>query len=69
MPLIVIRGGRAASAYALKLDISRYFPSIDHAILKALIRRHLKDRQLLGLLDSIIDTAPVPDTPGHAFCR
>jgi retron-type reverse transcriptase len=40
--------------YALKLDVQRYFPSIDHAILKAKLRRHIGDEQVLQLLDLII---------------
>lgn len=33
----------------------KYFPSIDHAILKALIRRKIKCRDTLWLIDTIID--------------
>lgn len=50
--------------HVLQLDVARYFPSIDHDVLKALLRRHIKDRQVLALLDVIIDTAPVPDEAG-----
>ncbi|MEA3413655.1 MAG: reverse transcriptase/maturase family protein [Pseudomonadota bacterium] len=45
--------------YVLKADVRQYFASVDHAILKAKLRRYLKDRELLALLDMIIDTAPV----------
>lgn len=44
--------------YVLKTDIEQYFPSIDHDILKAKLRRYLKDRYVLALLDRIIDTVP-----------
>lgn len=44
--------------YCLKLDISKYYPSIDHSILKQVIRRKIKDPDLLWLLDEIIDSAP-----------
>lgn len=44
--------------YCLKLDIKKFYPSIDHAILKQLLRRKLKDADLLWLLDEIIDSAP-----------
>jgi retron-type reverse transcriptase len=44
--------------YAMKLDVKRYFPSIDHDVLKASLSRHIKDAQLLGLMNRIIDTAP-----------
>ncbi len=49
--------------YALKLDIEKYFPSVDHLILKAKLRRRLKDKQVLALFDLIIDTGPVQDAP------
>lgn len=41
--------------YVLKCDIKKYFPSIDHEILKALIRKKIADRQTLWLIDVIID--------------
>jgi hypothetical protein len=46
-------------AYALKMDIARYFPSIDRELLKAKLRRRLKDRRVLALLDLIIDSGPL----------
>lgn len=42
--------------YCLKLDIRKFYPSIDHDILKALIRKKIKDNDLLHLLDEIIDS-------------
>lgn len=44
--------------YVLKMDIEQYFPSIDHDILKEKLRRYIKDKSLLALLDRIIDSAP-----------
>ena len=41
--------------YALKCDIRRYFPSIDHAILKQLLRRKIGCERTLWLIDLIID--------------
>ncbi|MBL6986263.1 MAG: RNA-dependent DNA polymerase [Methylobacter sp.] len=49
-------------AYALKMDIKQYFPSIDHALLKQKLARHIKDAEVLNLFALIIDTAPVGDT-------
>lgn len=43
--------------YCLKLDIKKFYPSIDHAILKSLLRKKFKDKHLLCLLDEIIDSA------------
>ncbi len=44
--------------YCLKLDIRKFYPSVDHEILKNLLRRKFKDKDLLWLLDEIIDSAP-----------
>lgn len=48
----------AGTRYCLKLDIQKFYPSIDHDTLKGLLRRKFKDPQLLWLLDEIIDSAP-----------
>lgn len=47
-----------ATTYCLKMDIRKFYPSVDHDILKALLRRKIKDNRLLALLDEIIDSAP-----------
>jgi len=41
--------------HVLRADIYRYFPAIDHEILKADLRRRIACRQTLWLLESIID--------------
>lgn len=41
--------------YILKLDIRKFFQSIDHEKLKELFRRKIKDRKALWLIDTIID--------------
>lgn len=46
-----------STAFCLKMDIKKFYPSIDHDILKALLRRKFKDNDLLNLLDEIIDSA------------
>lgn len=43
--------------YCLKLDIKKFYPSVDHDILKTLLRRKFKDIDLLEVLDEIIDSA------------
>lgn len=43
--------------YCLQIDIKKYYPNIDHDILKQIIRKKIKDRRLLNLLDEIIDSA------------
>ncbi len=44
--------------YCLKLDIKKFYPSVDHDVLKGLLRRKFKDPDLLWLLNEIIDSAP-----------
>jgi RNA-directed DNA polymerase len=43
--------------YCLKIDIRKFYPSVDHDIFKAILRRKIKDADLLFLLDKIIDSA------------
>lgn len=43
--------------YCLKLDIRKFYSSIDHDILKTIIRKKIKDKRLLSLLDEIIESA------------
>jgi RNA-directed DNA polymerase len=43
------------SRYILQCDVRKYFPSIDHALLKAIIRRKIKCPDTLWLIDTIID--------------
>jgi len=49
--------------YFLKLDVRKYFDSIDHAILKVQLRRLIKDARVITLLDGIIDSYEA--TPGR----
>ena len=46
------------TTFCLKLDITKFYPNIDHDILKSLLRKKFKDADLLWLLDEIIDSAP-----------
>ncbi len=41
--------------YVLKCDIKKYFPSIDHEVLKCQFRRKIADPQVLWLMDLIVD--------------
>lgn len=41
--------------YVLKCDVRKFFPSMDHAVLKASIRQTIACRDTLRLLDTIID--------------
>ncbi len=46
-----------SSRYVLQCDIKKYFPSIDHQILKSLLHRKIKCRDTLWLIDTIIDNS------------
>lgn len=48
--------------YVLKLDVVKYFSSIDHAILKAILARRMGDGDALKLFYLIIDSS----VPNHA---
>lgn len=50
------------SPYVLQCDIRKYFPSIDHIILKELIRRKIKCPDTLWLIDTIIDNSNEQET-------
>ncbi|MGE3538492.1 MAG: reverse transcriptase domain-containing protein [Candidatus Tectimicrobiota bacterium] len=53
--------------FALKGDIRQYFASVDHGVLKGLLRRKLKDQRLLTLLDQIIDHPLPGGVPGQGI--
>jgi retron-type reverse transcriptase len=55
------------SRYVLQCDIRKYFPSIDIAILKQLIRRKLKCPDTLWLIDTILDTPCAGENPIDFF--
>ena len=54
------------NAYVLKCDVRKFFPSIDHQILKDRIARKIKDEDVLALAGSIIDNSNEQvSVPGH----
>ncbi|WP_286821283.1 RNA-directed DNA polymerase [Mitsuokella sp. UBA4253] len=42
--------------YCLKCDISKFYPSIDHDVLKSILEHKFKDKRLIALLNEIIDS-------------
>lgn len=42
--------------YCLKVDIRKFYPSVNHDDLKRVIRRKVKDEELLIMLDEVIDS-------------
>ena len=53
-----LRNNKAETKYCLKLDIKKFYPSIDQSILKKIIRRKIKDKRVLLILDEIIGSVP-----------
>ena len=57
---------RGEKVYILQCDISKYYPSMDHAFLKGQIRRTIADERVLRAWDALIDgfeTAPGKGLP------
>lgn len=54
---------KVGTQYCLKVDVHQFYPSIDHQILKSLLRKKFKDPHLLELLDKIIDSHPPKGIP------
>ena len=42
--------------YVLPCDVRKFFPSIDHAILRGILARRIRDRDVLWLIDRILDS-------------
>lgn len=55
-----IVGKKEEKYYYLKLDISKYFYRVDHKILIDLLHKKIKDKDLLRLLETIINYDEVP---------
>jgi len=44
--------------YCLKADIAKFYPSINHEVMRRIVRQKIKCRETLWLLDDIIDSFP-----------
>ena len=44
------------TCWVLKCDIKKFFASIDHNILKSILAKHIKDKDIIWLLNNIIDS-------------
>lgn len=45
--------------YILKIDIKKYFYNIDHKILMKKVRKHIKDKEALRIIEQILNTTNV----------
>ena len=48
---------RKGTKYCLKMDITKFYPSVDNESLKAAFRHNIKDKDCLWLIDTIIDSS------------
>ena len=53
--------------YVLRADVEKYFPTIDHAILKEKIRRKIKCPDTLWLIELILDNSNEQEAPAAYF--
>lgn len=47
----------SGTMFCLKMDVKKFYPSVKTCILKTIIRRKIKDPEMLEFLDGIIDSA------------
>jgi len=48
---------RENTQFCLKMDVRKFYPSVDNSIMKKVIRNKIKDENLLWLIDEIIDSS------------
>jgi RNA-directed DNA polymerase len=53
-----LRKDKKNTKYCLKIDIKKFYPSVNHSILKEKLRDKIKDKKVINILDNIIDSAP-----------
>lgn len=51
-----IKRDRKHTKYILQIDITKFYPSVKHEVLKLMLRSKFKDNDLLWVLDEIIDS-------------
>lgn len=51
-----MRDNKEETKYCLKMDIKKFYPNINHNILKELFRKKIKDKDALALIDMLIDS-------------
>lgn len=54
---------KGKKVYCLKMDVRKYFYSINHEVLKKLIQRKIRCKKTLELVDTIIDSTDDPGIP------
>jgi retron-type reverse transcriptase len=52
------------TVWVLKCDIRKFFASIDHEVLKGILRKYISDEKILGLLDVVIESFSTAEGKG-----
>lgn len=55
--------------YILKMDVRKFYPSIDHARLMKALSRKIKDKKFLALVESILSTCDEGLPIGYFICQ
>ena len=55
------------TVWVLKLDIKKFFASINHEVLKDILAKHIPDKDILWLLDNIINSFPPVDKSNDRY--
>ena len=53
----ILKDDKKNTKYCLKLDVKKFYPSIDKFCMKSKFRRIIKDYDMLDLIDKIIDSS------------
>jgi len=56
-----------STRWFLKMDVKKFFETLDHEILKGMLRRLFKDRRLLEIADRFIDAGAPECPPGRGL--
>jgi len=51
-----LREDEEGTRYCLKVDVRKFYPSVDNEVMKRIVRKKIKDKRLLNLLDEIVDS-------------
>jgi retron-type reverse transcriptase len=53
-----LKADESGTRYCLKIDVQKFYPSINHSILEEIVRRKIKDPDMLWILGDIIHSVP-----------
>lgn len=64
-----VKNDAKGTKYILKMDVRKFYPSIDHANLLKALGRRVKDRKFLRLVSDILDTSDAGLPIGFYICQ